>query len=37
MGRWKRGLENSLGENTLGDAYINLKCNMFGIGYLERM
>jgi hypothetical protein len=38
LGNWKRGLENSLGEtNTLGHAYLNMRTNMFGIGYLERM
>jgi len=37
LGSMKRGLENSLGENTLGTAYLNMKTNMFGIGYLERM
>ena len=37
LGNWKRGLENSLGEATLGHAYSNMRTNMFGIGYLERM
>jgi hypothetical protein len=37
FGNWKRGLENALGENTLGSAYLSMRTNMFGIGYLERM
>lgn len=30
-------MENSLESNTLGQAYLGLRQNMFGIGYLERM
>ena len=37
LGNWKRGMENSLEERTLGQAYLDLRCNLFGIGYLERM
>ena len=37
FGHWKRALENSLGDSTLGAAYLNMRVNMFGIGYLERM
>jgi hypothetical protein len=37
LGSMKRSLENSLGDYTLGSAYSNMKTNMFGIGYLERM
>ena len=37
LGNWKRALENSLGDSTLGTAYLNMGVNMFGIGYLKRM
>jgi len=31
-------LENSLGiDTTLGQSYLAMRTNMFGIGYLERM
>ena len=37
LGFLKRGLENSLGDHNLGQAYAYMRANMFGIGYLERM
>ena len=37
LGHMKRAMENSFGSSTLGQKYMNIRTNMFGIGYVERM